>query len=173
MTKNVNKYLHIILDEFYLDADENVRRKKDGYHMRFKQHDLATFHIGQQGYHYIQIPQGVRRRVTKHEIVWVLVHGAFPVGKMIDHRDGNPDNNRSSNLRLVTHLENNRNRKKRADNTSGVTGIRWSDYHKHYVIRRTVGSKRLSRSRKTFDEALAVLEDLKQMDTTYTSRHGK
>jgi hypothetical protein len=171
--KNVNKYKDILLAEFYLDENQEVRRSKDGYLNRFKKGDLAKFYKGTGGYLNIQIPQGIRRTVKKHELIWILNGKSIPPGYEIDHKDGDKTNNDISNLRLVDRKLNNRNRKKRSDNTSGVTGIRWSEYHKHYVIRRTVGDKRLSRSRKTFDEALKVLEELKQMDTSYTERHGK
>lgn len=170
--KNVNKYKDILLQEFYLDG-EDIRRSKDGYHKRFKKGDLANFHKNAAGYLGIQIPSGIRRSVRLHELKWLLLNGEIPFEYEIDHIDGNILNNLASNLRLVTRRDNSRNRKMRSDNTSGVTGIRWSKYHNHYVIRRTVGDKRLSRSRKTFEEALDVLEELKRMDITYTERHGK
>ena len=171
--KNVNKYREILLEEFYLDENQEVRRSKDGYLGRFKKDDLVNFYEATGGYLSIQIPQGIRKSIRKHELIWTLNGKLIPEGYELDHLDGDKTNNDISNLRLVDRKLNNRNRKKRSDNTSGVTGIRWSDYHKHYVIRRTVGDKRLSRSRKTFDEALKVLEKLKQMDTSYTERHGK
>lgn len=40
----------------------------------------------------------------------------------IDHIDQNPGNNHSSNLRMATASENQRNRKKRNDNSSGYIG---------------------------------------------------
>jgi len=171
--KNVNKYKDILLEEFYLDDLQQIRRSKDGYLNRFKKGDLAKFHEATGGYISIQIPQGIRRSVRKHELIWILNGNSIPEEKELDHKDGDKTNNDISNLRLVDRKLNNRNRKKRSDNTSGVTGIRWSEYHQHYVIRRTVGDKRLSRSRKSFDEALIVLEELKQLDTSYTERHGK
>lgn len=171
--KLVNQYKDILLEEFYLDSDENVRRAKDGYLNRFKKDDLVTFYTNATGYHVVQIPQGIRRSVFCHALKWLLANGEIPTGHEVDHIDGNKDNNMLSNLRLVTRYENNRNRKKRSDNTSGITGIRWDEGKQRYVIRRTVGDKRLSTSRKTLDEAVLVLEEYKQMDTTYTERHGK
>lgn len=173
MTKNVNKYKDILLDEFYLDDCEEIRRSKDGYLGRFKKDDLAKFFKDAAGYYAIQIPQGIRRVVKKHELKWLLSYGEIPEGYEIDHRDGNVTNNSMNNLRLVTRKINSRNRKKRSDNTSGITGINWSEYHNHYVIRRTIGNKRVSKSRKTLEEAILVLEELKKMDSTYTQRHGK
>jgi hypothetical protein len=46
-------------------------------------------------------------------------------GKQCDHRDQNGLNNRRSNLRPATQIENNRNQRRRQDNTSGVKGVDW------------------------------------------------
>lgn len=45
--------------------------------------------------------------------------------KMIDHIDGNKANNRKSNLRFVTNSQNQMNRDKPSNNTSGVKGVYW------------------------------------------------
>lgn len=46
-------------------------------------------------------------------------------GQVIDHIDGNPSNNRKSNLRICTVSENGFNRSKQKNNTSGVKGVSW------------------------------------------------
>ncbi len=43
----------------------------------------------------------------------------------VDHIDRDKTNNKISNLRWVTHSENNMNRSIRSDNISGVPGINW------------------------------------------------
>ena len=42
---------------------------------------------------------------------------------VIDHLDGNPLNNQKNNLRICTHAENMRNRKKNVNNKSGYKGV--------------------------------------------------
>lgn len=169
----VNQYKNILLEEYYMDENHVIRRKKNGYQNRFKVGDEASFHKGTGGYMYFQIPQNVRRTMLRSHLVWVLHGNELPEGMEIDHIDRIKTNDHILNLRAVSRKLNSRNRSRRSDNTSGITGIRWSDYHKHYVISRTIGSKRLSRSRKTLEAAIEVLEELKQMDSTYTESHGK
>lgn len=58
-----------------------------------------------------------------HRVVWYLNNGAIPNGFVVDHKDGNPENNDISNLRVLSAEDNARNRKMQLDNTSGFTGV--------------------------------------------------
>lgn len=49
-----------------------------------------------------------------------------PVGLYVDHKNGNGIDNRRQNLRLCTLQENQRNRQKQKDNTSGFKGVSWN-----------------------------------------------
>lgn len=60
-----------------------------------------------------------------HRIVWEIHNGAIPSGYIIDHDDRMRNNNKISNLRLVTYQGNQRNRGKGKNNTSGITGVSW------------------------------------------------
>lgn len=168
----LNQYVGVIKNEFYLDANGEVRRSNDGYHGRFVRHSIVSGFLTPHGYLRIQVP---KHRATLHlaHVVLILQGIDIPVGTEVDHIDGNRLNNHPTNLRVVNRRTNSCNRRKRKDNTSGVTGIRWSNYHQHYVIRRTVHGTRLSTSRKTLDEAKAALLEMSERGTTYTERHGK
>ena len=168
----INKFKSTFLQEFYLDPAGEIRRSTDGYLNRFRKGDLAKFFEGQEGYFYIQVPKQ-RTTVRRSHLVLLLNNVQVPDDKEVDHKDGNTSNDNFSNLRVVSGRANSCNRKMRTDNTSGYTGIRWSEYHQHYVIRKTIGNRRLSRSRKTLVEAIQVLDDLTQQDTDYSARHGK
>jgi hypothetical protein len=56
-------------------------------------------------------------------VMWVLLHGEIPLNLVIDHLDGNPSNNKVTNLMAKTHSGNSQNRKKRTDNHTDVTGV--------------------------------------------------
>ena len=60
-----------------------------------------------------------------NRIIWQLFNGKIPDGFVVDHIDGNSLNNKIENLRIVTKEKNARNLKKRQDNKSGVTGVRF------------------------------------------------
>lgn len=58
-----------------------------------------------------------------HRLAWLYMTGEWP-DRLIDHKDGDPFNNKWSNLRLATYSENARNRKADKDNKSGLKGVR-------------------------------------------------
>lgn len=56
-----------------------------------------------------------------------------PAGKFVDHISGDTLDNRRSNLRLVTHAQNQMNQKRRSDNTSGYKGVQFSKQKKKWI----------------------------------------
>lgn len=68
------------------------------------------------------------RSIRAHHVIWEMHYGPIPEGKQIDHRDGVRSNNRPSNLRLATHAQNMRNKKRiGANQLRGVrmVGAKW------------------------------------------------
>jgi hypothetical protein len=63
------------------------------------------------------------RQYYGHRLAWLYVYGEWPKGD-IDHIDGNPSNNRISNLRDVSTAMNSQNqRRANAVNTTGFQGV--------------------------------------------------
>jgi hypothetical protein len=58
-------------------------------------------------------------KIDAHRIAWALYYGSWPAG-MIDHINGNPQDNRITNLRDVGPRDNSVNNKRRR--LGGVTG---------------------------------------------------
>lgn len=68
-------------------------------------------HKSNQGYWLVDpCIKGKRKTVTVHSLVAECWLGNRPDGYEIDHKDNNKNNNHYSNLRYVTHSENNLNR---------------------------------------------------------------
>ena len=64
------------------------------------------------------------KAVQAHRIIWEMHNGPVPVGREIDHINGNRADNRIENLRLATGSKNKMNTTLRKDNTSGLKGVR-------------------------------------------------
>ena len=62
------------------------------------------------------------RAYMAHQLAWLYMTGQWPT-KRLDHRDGEPDNNRWLNLREATHTQNMQNTRLRADNKTGHKGV--------------------------------------------------
>jgi len=65
-----------------------------------------------------------RKPYLAHRLAWMYVHGAFPTNN-IDHINHSRNDNRLKNLRLVTPSENQHNRKRTTQSSSGFLGVSW------------------------------------------------
>ncbi len=74
--------------------------------------------ISHDGYRQIQI---CRRITFAHRIAWFITYGEIP--QTIDHIDRNKQNNAIANLRLCNNSQNQGNRGKSKNNTSGIKGV--------------------------------------------------
>lgn len=59
-----------------------------------------------------------------HRLAWLHVNGELP-SLDLDHINGDRDDNRMSNLRVASRVDNGRNKKRPTTNTSGAIGVRW------------------------------------------------
>lgn len=78
------------------------KRDKDGYH------EVGLYKDGKQKWFRV------------HRLVYETFCGKIPEGMVIDHCDGNPQNNRLDNLRCVTPKENNWNPATRPRHINGI-----------------------------------------------------
>lgn len=63
-------------------------------------------------------------RYAEHRLAVLHVTGAWPALE-VDHINGEPSDNRWSNLRECSHAENHQNRKTPSHNTTGIAGVSW------------------------------------------------
>lgn len=85
--------------------------------------------INSRGYVVVKL---LGRIVRAHRLIWVLMTGEWPENG-VDHRRGDPANNKWTNLRPATQLQNGGNRALNVNNTTGASGVyrvrsngRWS-----------------------------------------------
>ena len=77
-----------------------------------------------------------------HRLAWFMSYGTWPEGQL-DHKDGDKSNNRLSNLRLATPVQNSTNQKTPANNTSGVKGVHWIKKKKRWQAQITNNGKQI------------------------------
>lgn len=64
-----------------------------------------------------------------------------PKGIVIDHKNRNPLDNRLNNLRPCTVQQNSMNRSVQCNNTSGVSGVYWSNTYNKWIARIKINGK--------------------------------
>lgn len=97
-----------------------------------------------------------------HHLIWIMHNGdgSIPEGYQIDHIDHNRLNNNIWNLRLVTPIENNRNRGVSEYNTSGRVGVCWDKRRQKWYARISVHDKNLFLGYyNSFEDACAAREE--------------
>lgn len=68
------------------------------------------------------------RWLKAHRVIAAMVTGSWPE-REVDHINGDRRDNRSCNLRIVSHTENMRNCALSRRNKSGKTGVSWNKVH--------------------------------------------
>lgn len=94
-----------------------------------------------------------KRKYLGSRLAWFYMTGAWPK-ELIDHKDGDPSNNRFGNLReasVVQNRANSRSRKK-----SGLKGIHFSKSNKAWCAQNRTGDNWFCTFHKTPEEAYAA-----------------
>jgi hypothetical protein len=70
-----------------------------------------------------------RRSYTASHLAWFHYYGVRPLA-LLDHKNGDPDDNRMENLREATHCQNSQNVGVRSNNSAGLKGA--SQFNRKY-----------------------------------------
>lgn len=113
-----------------------------------------------------------RRKYLVHRVIWCLVHQSWP-DDMIDHINGDPQDNRIVNLRPVTNKLNCRNQKLRKNNKSGTMGVQWRKDRQQWIA--VIASNGKRRSLGFFDELDDAVQARRtaERDLGFHPNHGK
>jgi hypothetical protein len=95
------------------------------------------------GYNTVNITndEGKRKHMLLHRLVAIAFLSNPKNGKCVDHKDRDPNNNHVSNLRWCSISQNQMNKTKYKNNSSGVTGIHYDEDSEKYVVRIQKNSK--------------------------------
>ena len=128
--------------------------------------DFIKQKINRDGYVKVYI---VMCKIRKCVLVHRLVAKAFIPNpnnlEFVDHKDRDKTNNNVDNLRWCTRRDNNCNRSKQKNNTSGHTGINqneWGNWKATYRLGKDQNGKRIQKSKtfKTKEEAIKFREEM-------------
>lgn len=106
-----------------------------------------------------------------HRVIFLLKEGYLPE-EYVDHEDGFPSNNKPENLRKVDSKLNQRNMKKRSDNTSGVTGLHWRKDRNSWEAYLQTDEGKKSKHFKCKEKAKEWLKEMYQINE-YHENHGR
>ena len=107
-----------LLDELFEYKDGVLYRKID---TRNSKTGAVAGHLKSTGYLFVYL---AGKYYPCHRLIWMMHYGEFP--ELIDHIDGNRQNNRIENLRSTDRFGNAKNRKLHKNNTSGAKGVLWN-----------------------------------------------
>lgn len=122
--------------------------------------------VGAYGYHYIAIKGQIRQ---SHRVAWLYVHGYIP--NEIDHIDHVRTNNKISNLRDVSHVENTRNMSKSKLNKTGYTGVFFEKKRSRWIAH-IGGSGKIGRKYFSTKEEAVAWRLAKEIEHGYHKNHG-
>lgn len=115
------------------DPETGLLRKKVGDYVRPRPTGSIV-----RGYLRVSVDNQV---LFGHRVIWAIYYGRWPES-IIDHANGDKADNRITNLRLATKVQNAQNRKKTVVNTSGFKGVYWhKKAERWYSIGRVSGKQ--------------------------------
>lgn len=120
------------------------------------------------GYRRIRIG---KKLVLAHRIAVAMSTGQWP--EEVDHINGNRDDNRICNLRVVTRGENMANKARYTNNKSGCTGVHWHAQHGKWcaTIQRN-GKYRTIGIFKDLNDAISARK-LAEKELGFHENHGR
>jgi hypothetical protein len=121
---------------------------------------------------YLTVSVGSKSHLM-HRLIWIYHHGDIPNNKELDHIDGNRANNRLENLRLVDRSRNNKNARRRVDNTSGYPGVFFVKSRKRWVVLIYINKQR--KQMGSFKELTDAINARKMAQAAYGyhANHGR
>lgn len=91
-------------------------------------------------------------------IIWLWMTGKWP-DKVVDHKDGNPSNDKWNNLQNIYKCQDSSKKVKQSNNKSGIPGVHYCNWRKRWIVqRRQQGKPFLGKSFTKYSEAIDYLK---------------
>ena len=103
------------------------------------------------------------KKYYEHRLVWLWHHGSMPKS-IIDHIDGNTENNAIENLQDVKQSINAQKQIIRSTNKSGYKGVCWDKSRKRWIASITVDLKHIMLGRyEKIEDAISARQNAAEM----------
>ena len=112
-------------EEFYFDLEDYEKIKN------------YCWALNNDGY-VVTNDKKTRKRLRFHRLIL-----SPQKGEQVDHINHKRNDNRKSHLRIVSNAQNSMNRSLQSNNTSGITGVYWSNPKKRWTAEIMVGKKKI------------------------------
>lgn len=107
-----------------------------------------------------------------HRVCWALYYGKWPSG-VIDHINGDIQDNSIRNLRDTSNEENQKNRKIGKNNTSGVLGVSWHKGDSKWMARIWVDKQSKYLGSFTDKQDAIAVRKAAELEYGYHENHGR
>lgn len=149
--------MNFLQEKFDLDAGRGVLIRRNTY-KQFKAGEVAGC-LRPCGYRWVKL---AGKTYPAHRIIYFMATGTDPGQMMIDHINGEPDDNRLCNLRLASISENGRNRTKNLrNNTSGHRGVWQNRSTGRWHVNVYLNGKSIQKICQTKEDAAALATALR------------
>lgn len=150
--------LEWLRDHFDLDAETGRLTRKTSYGKYRAGTQAGTIHPDG----YLQMGLLGKRHLV-HRVVFYMATGTDPQGYHVDHINGDRADNRPSNLRLATQVENLRHRTRMvATNKSGYRNVSWNTHWQGWQVSVKVDGKQIQRRFAKIEDAAKCAEELRR-----------
>lgn len=105
-----------------------------------------------------------------HRVIFCMVYGFWP--EYVDHINGIRHDNRLSNLRASTKVENGKNQKLFSSNKSGYVGVNWYKRGKKWRAFIGINRKRVYLGQFDTKEEAVIARELASKEHGFSERHG-
>jgi len=146
-------------------------RAANAWNSRFANERTGNLHKQLSGYRCRHLTLLKKLRLA-HRIIWFMYYGEWPKDQ-IDHINGDATDNRIENLRDVSCQDNQRNVRRKGNNTSGTTGVHWHISKKKWEAQIMINDKRLFLGRFKHKEDAIAARKAAEKKYGYHENHGR
>ena len=121
MLKNTSNEMSIDLLRSLYNCDFDAGKITHKHGKRGAQNGANVGSVSNDGYRRVTY---AGKSFAAHRVVWAMYYGEWPLD-VLDHKDGNRDNNSIGNLRIANPGLNAANRKKHRNSAARLKGVSW------------------------------------------------